>query len=358
MGEVVFFTGFPGFLGKRIAARVLADPSTEEVVFLVQHRFRPAAEDALAKIERAGAHAKATLVTGDITAPGCGMEVPVRERLRERVTLAFHLAAAYNLALARDVGMKVNVLGTRNVLDLLDGAPALKRLAYISTCAVSGSHQGVFSEEDFDVRQTFKNFYEETKYLAEAEVRGRWGRIPTVIFRPSVVVGDSKTGEAEKIDGPYYAFVMISRGLHAIAAKSSGKFHLVPVDFVADAMLQIFAREESVGRGFALSDPAPCTFAEFFDVTSDAFGKRRPLLRVPPSVLKPLAKFPGMAKLSGVPKQSFDYSLVPVDWPCANTLEALHASGLKCPRYPEYAKTLVRYFKEHLEPTMPKAGMW
>src|SRR5207248_5831128 len=123
-----------------------------------------------------------------------------------------HLAAAYNLALPRDVGMRVNVLGTRNVLEFLDGAPSFEKLAYVSTCAISGSHVGVFTEDDFDVRQGFKNYYEETKYLAEAEVRGRWGRVPITIFRPSVVVGDSRTGEAEKLDGPYYAYLMIARG--------------------------------------------------------------------------------------------------------------------------------------------------
>ena len=357
MGEVVFFTGFPGFLGKRVAATILAAPATDEGVFLVQERFRSAADDALAKLPETS-RAKARLVTGDITAHGLGLDASLRDGLRERVTQAFHLAAAYNLALPRDVGMKVNVDGTRNVLDLLDGAPRFAKLAYVSTCAISGSHQGVFGEDDFDVGQTFKNFYEETKYLAEAEVRSRWGRIPTAIFRPSVVVGDSKTGEAEKIDGPYYAYLMIARGMTRVAARSSGRFHLVPCDFVVEALTTIFAQKNCAGRVYALSDPSPLSFDEFFDVTHDAFGRPRPMLRLPAKVFGPVFRFPGMAKWTGIPKESFDYSVTPVDWPCPNTLKALEGTGLRCPRYPEYAKTLATYFKEKLLTTLPKAGRW
>lgn len=357
MGEVVFFTGFPGFLGKRVAKHVLGDPAVEQVVFVVQDHFRKQAEQALDRYD-APLRSKAKLVRGDITLRHCGLELAEREDLRARVTQAYHLAAAYNLALPRDVGMKVNVEGTRNVLDLIEGAPRFDKLAYFSTCATSGTHVGIFTEDDFDVRQSFKNYYEETKYLAEAEVRGRWGRLPTTIFRPSVVVGDSKTGEAEKIDGPYYAFVMCHRGMHLIAANSTLKFHVVPVDYVADAMFALFKKPDTVGRVFHLVDPAPMTFNDFFDVTADAFGKRRPIAHLPPAMLKPVFKFPGMAKLSGIPKQSFDYSITPVDWTCGKTLQALEGTGIRCPRYPEYAPTLVKYFKEHMAQTLPKAGRW
>jgi thioester reductase-like protein len=354
MGEVVFFTGFPGFVGKRVAAKVLAEPGVDEVYFLVQDHFRKPAEEALARFDEP-LRRKGRLVAGDITLRGLGLDRSLHDGLRERMTRAYHIAAAYSLALPRDVGVKVNVEGTRNVLDFLDGAPRFQKLAYVSTCAVSGDHVGVFSEDDFDLRQGFKNYYEETKYLAEAEVRGRWGRIPTVIFRPSVIVGDSVTGEAEKIDGPYYVYMMVQKGFHRVAARSTAKFHIVPVDFVISALTTLFAREESIGRVFALADPAPLTFDEFFDVTADAFGKARPLLRVPASFFKPVFYAPKLAKITGVPKQSYDYSVFPVDWVSPHTTKALEGTGLRCPRYPEYAPVLVRYFKEHL---LDKAGRW
>jgi len=357
MGEVVFFTGFPGFLGKRIARDVLADPAVEEVVFIVQEHFQKTADEALAKLDEA-ARKKARLATGDITQRGLGLDRSLHDGLKERVTRAYHIAAAYNLALPRDVGMRVNVQGTKNVLEFLDGAPRFEKLAYISTCAISGDYMGTFGEEDFDLRQGFKNYYEETKYLAEAEVRGRWGRIPTVIFRPSVIVGDSKTGEAEKIDGPYYAFLMIERGLHRVAAHSDAKFHVVPVDYVVSALGALFAKPDSIGRVFHLADPAPLTFNEFFDVSADAFKKPRPFVHLPASFFKPLFYAPGMAKISGIPKQSFDYSVYPVDWISPLTQKALEGTGIRCPRFPEYAPALVQYFKDKLLATLPRAGRW
>ena len=151
---------------------------------------------------------------------------------------------------------------------------------------------------------------------------------------------------------------MVSRGLHYVAAKSSAKFNLAPVDYVADAMLAIFDMEKTTGRVFALSDPAPLTFDEFFDATAEAMGKRRSLVRLPAPAFKPLFYFPGVAKLTGIPKQSFDYSVAPVEWTCANTLQQLHATDLRCPRFRDYVGVLVKYFKEKLEPQMPKAGRW
>lgn len=358
MGDVVFFTGFPGFIGKRIASKLLDDPATDEVWFVVQKRFEDAAKAALDRFPEAQ-RKKARLVEGDITQPFCGLSDAARKELREKLTHAYHLAAAYNLALDRDVGMKVNVEGTKHVLDLVEGAPRFKKFVHFSTCAISGSHTGVFRETDFDVGQKFKNFYEETKFLSEKEVRARWDKIPTVIFRPGVVVGDSKTGEAEKIDGPYYAYIMISRGLHKIAARSTALFNVVPVDYVADAMHALVKKSNGATKQvFALSDPAPLTFDQFFDVSAAAFDKKGPSLRLPAFLFKPLFKFPGIARVTGIPKQSFDYSVYPVQWTCDETQKALEGTGVKCPPYYQYAPALVRYFREHLEATLPKAGKW
>src|SRR5207247_6389267 len=118
--------------------------------------------------------------------------------------------AIYDLSVSRDAGMRVNVDGTRHVLDFAERCPSLQRFHYVSTCYVSGRHHGVFGEDDLDVGQRFNNFYEETKFLAEVEVRRRSG-LPVTIYRPSVVVGDSRTGETQKFDGPYFVIQWILR---------------------------------------------------------------------------------------------------------------------------------------------------
>lgn len=357
MADTILMTGVPGFIGKRLA-RVLAQKGDVELVFLVQGRFRPGADKFVESLKGTGTKAKLGIVEGDITLPKLGLAKEALDALRARVTHAYHLAAAYDLRLAEDVGKRVNVEGTRNFLDAIEGAPAFKRLGYVSTCFIAGDRRGRFGEEDFDVGQKFKNFYESTKFEAERIVRDRWGRLPTTIFRPTVVAGDSETGEAEKIDGPYYAFVMVERGTHLLLANERAKFHITPVDFVAQAMVAILERPDAVGRTFHLADPSSLTFNEFFDLVADAFGKRRPILHIPPALMRRMIKVPGVVRLTGAPAQAFHYSLVPIDFTCDNTLRALEGTGIRCPPFASYLPKLVEYWRAHLSKEATSGPRW
>src|SRR5205823_10114808 len=129
--------------------------------------------------------------------------------LEASLTSAHHLAAVYDLAVTRALGMKVNVEGTRNVVAFLSGCRRLERLHYVSTCYVSGTATGVFRERDLDVGQRFKNHYEETKFLAEVEVT-RSG-LPVTVYRPSIVVGDSRTCVTGKFDGSFFTLSAMQR---------------------------------------------------------------------------------------------------------------------------------------------------
>src|SRR5262249_47329059 len=138
---------------------------------LVQEKFRGVAEEAVKAIETAHPHARGRigLVGGDITAEGLGIQMAAATELLGDLTECYHLAAVYDLAVSRETGRRINVLGTKNVLDLLEDAKRFERLHYVSTAYVSGTHRGVFRETDLDVGQGFKNFYEETKFQAEVE---------------------------------------------------------------------------------------------------------------------------------------------------------------------------------------------
>src|SRR6185369_13167660 len=128
------------------------------------------------------------LVVGDITAPGLGIGETEAKSLRSRLTGCYHLAAVYDLAVAREVGLRINVEGTRYVIEFLSEAKSLKRLDYVSTAYVSGTAVGLYRETDLDVGQRFKNFYEETKFLAEKVIVD--SGVPAAIYRPGIVVGD------------------------------------------------------------------------------------------------------------------------------------------------------------------------
>ncbi|MCB1034654.1 MAG: SDR family oxidoreductase, partial [Acidobacteria bacterium] len=201
----VFFTGFPGFLGSELLPRVLERLSEDTAVCLIQGKFRDLAETRVEELTAAhpAIEGRVELVEGDITLPDLGLGEA--QELKAEVTEIFHLAAVYDLSVPRKVGMKVNVEGTRYLLDFAQGCPNLKRFQYVSTCYVSGRYAGIFRETDLEKGQAFNNYYEETKYLAEVEVQARMKKgLPATIYRPAIVVGDSRTGATQKYDGPYY----------------------------------------------------------------------------------------------------------------------------------------------------------
>ena len=172
-GGTILFTGFPGFIGARLIPRLLELRPGASFECLVQEKFLPAADASVAALAAAHPHTKGRirLVTGDITSPGLGLGAGAAKALAKKVTGCFHLAAVYDLAVARDVAMRINVEGTKNVLEFVAGAPGFRRLDYVSTAYVSGTAVGSYREKDLDVGQSFKNHYEETKFLAEVAVK-------------------------------------------------------------------------------------------------------------------------------------------------------------------------------------------
>jgi len=170
--RTILFTGFPGFLGLRLLPRLLEEKPDARIECLVQEKFLDMAREGVAAIERthAGAKGRLGLVTGDITRPGLGLEEAAAKQLRREMTECYHLAAVYDLAVKAEVAHRINVLGTRHVLELLAEAKRFERLHYVSTAFVSGTARGGYRETDLDVGQGFKNHYERTKFEAEVEV--------------------------------------------------------------------------------------------------------------------------------------------------------------------------------------------
>ncbi|HMB50779.1 MAG TPA: SDR family oxidoreductase, partial [Natronoarchaeum rubrum] len=198
----VFLTGFPGFLGSALVERLL--DRDRRVACLVQPKYREDAERRAAELAGDDWEERIDLYEGDITEPEIGLDADDREHLQDACDEVFHLAAVYDLGVSRAVGEAVNVRGTEHVLDFAAGVSDLRRFQYVSTCYVSGRHDGVFTHEDLDVGQEFNNFYEETKFLAEVAVQRRMDAgLPATIYRPAITVGDSRTGRTQKYDGPY-----------------------------------------------------------------------------------------------------------------------------------------------------------
>jgi thioester reductase-like protein len=252
--------------------------------------------------------------------------------------------------------MRVNVEGTRHVLDFAERCASLERFHYISTCYVSGRYDGVFREDDLDVGQRFNNFYEETKFLAEVEVRKR--DLPSTIYRPSVVVGDSRTGQTQKFDGPYYVMQWILRQprmalLPVVGRPSRYRFNVVPRDFIIDAIDFLSTRG---GRCYQLADPSPLTVDETIDAIARATGHTILRIPMPLAVAKfAIDRIPGVYRLMRIPSAAVDYFTQPTSYDTTNAQSDLAGSGISVPRLSDYLPRLVEFARAH--PEIGAAGM-
>jgi thioester reductase-like protein len=347
----ILFTGFPGFIGMRLLPRLLELAPQARLRCLVQARFLDTAREGLAEIEaaHAAARGRVSLVVGDITVEGLGLAAGDAQELRATLTAAYHLAAIYDLAVTREPAMKINLEGTRHVVRFLAECPRLDRLHYVSTCYVSGTATGVFRETDLDVGQSFKNHYEETKFLAEVEVAK--SGLPVTVYRPSIVVGDSRTGETGKFDGPYFTLTAMEKvpspGLFIKIGSGRNPANVVPVDFITEALARLSVAPASRGLTYALADPAPLSTLEVAHLFARALGKRFAYLPVPKALGKALFAPPAVQRHFGMPVQTLDYFDHSCRYDTTQATRDLAALGIACPPFASYVGPLVAFYRAH-----------
>lgn len=360
--SALLMTGFPGFLGSALLGRLLERRPDARAVCLVQPGHLEEARERLAAIEAAEPHVagRVELVTGDLTAPGLGLDTAVTRSLHD-VTEVWHLAAVYDLTVGEDVAHRVNVDGTDRVLDLCRSLPGLERLHHVSTCYVSGRYDGTFREDDLQVFQTFRNHYESTKYEAEVLVRRAMASgLPATIYRPGIVVGDSRTGQTQKYDGPYFLANFLRRLpvvalIPTVADPDLVRFGLVPRDFVVEAMDRLSVLDESLGRTYALTDPDPPTVRQLVDAFAARLGRRVVWVPLPLPLAKAVVSLPLVERLTGLPVEALDYFASPTTYDTTHTTTDLAGTGLTCPRFEDYADRLLDYMVEH--PELDSAAM-
>jgi thioester reductase-like protein len=342
---MLFVTGFPGFIGKKLVQALLDDDPAAQVVCLVEPRMEEAARKAADK--------RVEILAGDITDRRLGVAPDDYERLTAETTAVFHLAAIYNLAVPFDVAQKVNVDGTGHIVEFCQNCERLQRHNYVSTAYVAGTRKGVVYEHELIMGQWFKNHYESTKFQAEVWVRESMDKVPTAIYRPAIVVGDSDSGETQKFDGPYYMLraiaVSMKRGWPiAKYGKSAAPFNVVPVDFVVNGLLAGSKDDKAIGETFHLVDPEPVSSGDVFTLLSELYANKKPSYTVParPVALALRAK-PIQKMFDGIPAESIQYLNHPVRYDARRAADLLERSGLRLPRFPEYAETMVQFFREH-----------
>lgn len=360
----IFLTGFPGFLGSALVERLLDRTHADtKIVCLIQKTWRNVAEQKAFAIERKDKSrlGRIELIEGDITRPGLGLADHYKT-LQSEISEVYHLAAVYDLSVKREIAFKINVEGTRNMLKFAEGCTQLNRFQYVSTCYVSGKYEGTFGENDLEKGQTFNNFYEETKYLAEIEVqRAMQNGLPTTIYRPGIVVGDSKTGSTQKYDGPYMLLLLMLRQWMLAVVPTLGDtkavtVNVVPQDFVIDAITYLSALPQSKDKVYQLANPKAPTVQELLDLFAEHSDRFVIQVPVPHLIAKTALEYVPFAQdILGITPDAMEYFVHPTTYSCQNTLHDLKDSAITCPPIKAYIGNMVDFVRAH--PTISGKAM-
>jgi thioester reductase-like protein len=364
VGDYVLLTGATGFLGTEIMKRILRRHTRSRLALLVRSTPRETARERIERLlvrtlgqdEATGYRNRIDIVEGDIAHKGLSMDSERVAALEERVDHVIHCAATIKFDLPLDTARRDNTEGTRNVLAFVDRIGHLGRLDYIGTAFVAGERQGLIKEDELDVGQTFRNSYERTKMEAEKLVREFAESHPTAIYRPSVVVGDSRTGETSSFQG-FYQILLYYRKFYArgftpiVPADPNMPVDIVPVDYVVDALFALMHKEESIGRVFHLaSGPgSTCTFDELMNITAEFTGIKAPHY-VPweafQLVVRPLlfALYWGTKREFGLKgKVYLPYLWMKLEFDKTNTDKLLEGTGITTPHARSYFLKLLEY---------------
>jgi thioester reductase-like protein/NADP-dependent 3-hydroxy acid dehydrogenase YdfG len=347
-------TGGTGFIGRRLVSAILSRDGDPEVWVLVRR-------ESLARFEKLAEQwgERARPLVGDLAAPDLGL---ADETLADvgAVDHVVHCGAIYDVTADDAAQRAANVDGTRAVIDLSLRSDAT--LHHVSSIAVAGTFPGEYTEEDFDVAQDLPTPYHQTKFEAEMLVRGARG-LRYRVYRPAVVVGDSRTGEMDKIDGPYYFFGLLAKlailpSVTPMLLPDTGRTNVVPVDYVVDALEALIHVPGRDGQTFHLTAPKTIGLKHIYRGVAREAGL--PALRgsLPGSVATPFLKATGRAKVLrnmavtqlGIPAEIIDVVDLAPTFTAENTTEALRGTGIRVPEFATYAPKLWRYWAEHLDP--------
>lgn len=347
-------TGGTGFIGRRVVSRILARDEDAEVWVLVRR-------ESLTRFERLATEwgTRAKPLVGDLTAADLGLSDADVAELGD-VAHVVHCAAIYDITVDEDSQRAANVEGTRTVIGLARRLDAT--LHHVSSIAVAGSYRGVFTEDDFDVAQDLPTPYHQTKFEAEMLVRSTPG-LRYRVYRPAVVVGDSRTGEMDKIDGPYYFFGVLSRlaalpRFTPMMLPDTGRTNIVPVDYVVDAVVHLMHADGHDGETFHLTAPKTIGLRGIYRGIAETAGL--PPLRgsLPRAAAAPVTRARGRVKAVrnivatqlGIPGEVLDVVDLMPTFTAEHTEHALRGTGIAVPEFASYAPKLWQYWADHLDP--------
>ncbi|WP_096434980.1 SDR family oxidoreductase [Alteribacter populi] len=348
-----FFTGFPGFIARELVKEIVQEiQNITSMYFLVLEPQLQTARLEVEKLEIKFPEQKGRfhLIVGDITKPSLGLQDEKLKQLTTEVNYVYHLAALYDLAVDRTAAETVNVKGTKHVSRWTATLPHLERYVYFSTAYVSGKREGRIYEKELDKGQSFKNHYEETKFIAEKVVSSYTSQIPTTIIRPGIVRGHSATGETIKFDGPYFMLNFFDRlgFLPVIPYLGAGNVdgNFVPVDYVIKATTYLSHISASIGKTYHLTDPSPLRMKEVYRLLMEEYLGKQPIGTVPLQSATYFLRYKKMRQWLGVEKESLAYFTYNAIYDTSQAEKDLEPTGIHVPSFKETLPSMVSYFKQ------------
>jgi NAD(P)-dependent dehydrogenase (short-subunit alcohol dehydrogenase family) len=366
-----FVTGATGFIGRRLVERLL-DRRQGTIHVLVRESSRGRLEDLIERwsiVAGASAAKRVQPVLGDVRRPLLGVEREQVAELRGNVAHFFHLAAVYDITAPAEHNTAVNVGGTTHAVELARALEA-ERLHHVSSVAVAGDYRGLFDENFFNEGQKLPSPYHRTKFESERIVREQ-PYVPWRVYRPAIVVGDSQTGEMDKIDGPYYFFKAIQHARKLVpewvplVGLDLGKTNLVPVDWVAGALDHIAHQPDLDGRAFHLTDPRAQRVDEVFNEFAAAAHAPRFAVSVDKRLTDALPRWPlallirvppvrGVRRIAlrelGIPEEVLAHMELKPTFDTREAERALQGSALEQPpALHEYADRLWDYWEREMD---------
>jgi thioester reductase-like protein len=343
-------TGFPKLLARRLAADLHARPKAR-LSLLSREQDAEEARAFAASLEPDGGD-RVEILVGEVANLHLGLSTGEYRALSHDTTDILHAAELSQLSAPKSELWGVNVEGTRAVIELAGDCRRLRRLTHVSTVFVAGDRTGVVAEDELALGQSFRNEYERTRFEAELLVRRAMSELPCSVLRPAIVVGDSRTGEIDRFEGPYSVAILLVTSPVSVPVPlpgdGSAPLNVVPIDFVVAAGAAIHHDPRAVGRTFQIVDPNPPSTRRVWELVAQRTGRKLPRISLGYRLTDALLKLPGLERLTREQRTAIAYVSHLTFFTSRNTLELLEGTGIRCPHIESYLDLLVEYVRtEH-----------